>query len=136
MRSTKSIHIIGCHAEGEVGDVIIGGVAPPPGDTLWAQSRHIAADDSLRQFILREGDEATDRIERGVDLVQDLGDPPAQPRFVPELGDAVLVAAAGTLPVRHPLQSDDEAIEGAARLPPVQVDLCLLPSRGSRLRRP
>ena len=34
MRSTKVIHIVGCHAEGEVGDVIVGGVAPPPGDTL------------------------------------------------------------------------------------------------------
>ena len=54
MRSAKSIHIIGCHAEGEVGDVIVGGVAPPPGDTLWEQSRWIARDDTLRQFLLRE----------------------------------------------------------------------------------
>jgi proline racemase len=37
MRSTNSIHIIGCHAEGEVGDVIVGGVAPPPGETIWEQ---------------------------------------------------------------------------------------------------
>ena len=42
MRSTKLIHIVSCHAEGEVGDVIVGGVAPPPGDTLWEQSRFIA----------------------------------------------------------------------------------------------
>jgi len=28
-----------CHAEGEVGDVIVGGVAPPPSDSLWQQSR-------------------------------------------------------------------------------------------------
>ena len=54
MRSTKSITIIGCHAEGEVGDVIIGGVAPPPGDTLWDQRNFIARDDTLRQFILNE----------------------------------------------------------------------------------
>lgn len=39
MRSTKVIHVVGCHAEGEVGDVIVGGVAPPPGDTVWEQSR-------------------------------------------------------------------------------------------------
>ena len=54
MRSTQVIHIVGCHAEGEVGDVITGGVAPPPGDTLWAQSRFIAEDNSLRDFVLNE----------------------------------------------------------------------------------
>ena len=43
MRTTKTIHVMSCHAEGEVGDVIVGGVAPPPGDTLWEQSRFIAA---------------------------------------------------------------------------------------------
>jgi trans-L-3-hydroxyproline dehydratase len=35
VRTTRAIHIVSCHAEGEVGDVIIGGVPPPPGDTLW-----------------------------------------------------------------------------------------------------
>ncbi|MCZ4346854.1 proline racemase family protein [Devosia neptuniae] len=54
MRSSKSIHIISCHAEGEVGDVIVGGVAPPPGDTLWEQSRWIAKDQTLRNFVLNE----------------------------------------------------------------------------------
>ena len=54
MRTTKTIHVISAHAEGEVGDVIVGGVAPPPGDTLWAQSRWIAADNMLRNFVLNE----------------------------------------------------------------------------------
>jgi proline racemase len=54
MRSTRIIHIVGCHAEGEVGDVIVGGVAPPPGDTVWAQSRFIAADNGLRNLVLQE----------------------------------------------------------------------------------
>ncbi|WP_419797019.1 MAG: trans-3-hydroxy-L-proline dehydratase [Terasakiella sp.] len=54
MRSNKIIHIVGCHAEGEVGDVIVGGVAPPPGDTLWEQSRFIAKDETLRNFVLNE----------------------------------------------------------------------------------
>ncbi len=48
------IHIVGCHAEGEVGDVIVGGVAPPPGETLWDQSRYIAKDETLRNFVLNE----------------------------------------------------------------------------------
>ncbi len=54
MRSQKIVHIVGCHCEGEVGDVVVGGVAPPPGETLWAQSRFIAEDDRLRRFVLNE----------------------------------------------------------------------------------
>ena len=54
MRSTRIIHTVSCHAEGEVGDVIVGGVAPPPGDTLWRQSRFIAEDETLRNFMLNE----------------------------------------------------------------------------------
>jgi proline racemase len=54
MRSSKIIHIVTCHAEGEVGDVIVGGVAPPPGDTVWEQSRFIAKDQTLRNFVLNE----------------------------------------------------------------------------------
>lgn len=54
MRSSKLIHVVQCHAAGEVGDVIVGGVAPPPGATIWEQSRFIAADETLRNFVLNE----------------------------------------------------------------------------------
>lgn len=54
MRSTKTIHVISCHAEGEVGDVIVGGVAPPKGKTLWEQRSFIARDETLRNFVLNE----------------------------------------------------------------------------------
>ena len=54
MRSTITIHVISAHAEGEVGDVIVGGVLPPPGDTIWDQSRWIARDQTLRNFMLNE----------------------------------------------------------------------------------
>jgi proline racemase len=54
VRSSRAISIVSCHAEGEVGDVIVGGVAPPPGETLWAQSRFIASDQGLRRFVLNE----------------------------------------------------------------------------------
>ena len=37
-----------------MGDVIVGGVAPPPGDTIWEQSRFIANDGKLRAFVLNE----------------------------------------------------------------------------------
>ena len=48
------IDIVSCHAEGEEGDVIVGGVDPPPGDTIWEQSRWIANDGQLRAFVLNE----------------------------------------------------------------------------------
>ena len=54
MRSSKIIHIISCHAEGEVGEVIVGGVTPPPGDSIWEQARWIEQDQTLRQFVLNE----------------------------------------------------------------------------------
>jgi len=38
----------------DAGIVIVGGVAPPPGDTLWQQSRFIAQDETLRNFVLNE----------------------------------------------------------------------------------
>ena len=34
--------------------MIVGGVAPPPGDTIWEQSRFIASDQTLRNFVLNE----------------------------------------------------------------------------------
>ena len=54
MRSSRTIHVVSAHAEGEVGDVIVGGVTPPPGDTLWAQSRWLFEDGALRNFLLNE----------------------------------------------------------------------------------
>src|SRR5271163_4526669 len=75
MRSAKLIHVVSCHAEGEVGDVIVGGVAPPPGDTLWAQSRWIAEDDRLRRFLLNE---PRGGVFRHVNLLV----PPKDPRAI------------------------------------------------------
>jgi trans-L-3-hydroxyproline dehydratase len=54
MRSQKIIHMVSCHAEGEVGNVIVGGVAPPPGETLWQQAQWISKDNCLRNFVLNE----------------------------------------------------------------------------------
>ncbi|MCY3834135.1 MAG: proline racemase family protein [Chloroflexi bacterium] len=54
MRTDRVIHIVCCQAEGEVGNVIVGGAPAPPGNSLWEQSRWIAADKRLRQFVLNE----------------------------------------------------------------------------------
>jgi proline racemase len=46
--------VVGCHAGGEIGNVIVDGVGPIPGDTVFAQMEHLRADDSLRRLLLHE----------------------------------------------------------------------------------
>jgi len=46
--------VVGCHAGGEVGNVVVDGVAPPPGATVFEQMEALQRDDSLRRFLLRE----------------------------------------------------------------------------------
>jgi len=48
------VTVVGCHAGGEIGNVVVGGVAPPPGETVFEQMEHFRADDSLRHLLLRE----------------------------------------------------------------------------------
>jgi proline racemase len=79
MRSTRIVHVVSCHAEGEVGDVIVGGVPPPPGATLWEQSRHIAGDGALRAFVLNE---PRGGVFRHVNLLVPPKDPRAQMGFI------------------------------------------------------
>lgn len=55
MKLKNIINVVGCHAEGEVGRVITGGVLPPPGDTLLAQQQYLKNHaDGLRRFLLFE----------------------------------------------------------------------------------
>jgi len=75
MRTSKVIHVVSCHAEGEVGDVIVGGVAPPPGETIWEQRCFIAKDDRLRRFVLNE---PRGGVFRHVNLLVPPKDPRAQ----------------------------------------------------------
>src|SRR5258705_4634810 len=54
MRAQRTITVIGCHAGGEIGNVVVGGVLPPPGSTVFEQMQALARDDSLRRLLLRE----------------------------------------------------------------------------------
>src|SRR5436309_9233864 len=54
VRTQRAITVIGCHAGGEVGNVIVGGVLPPAGATVFEQMQALSADDSLRRLLLRE----------------------------------------------------------------------------------
>ncbi len=113
MRSNRVIHTVSVHAEGEVGDVIVGGVAPPPGDTLWEQSRFLAKDQDLRRFMLNE---PRGGVFRHVNLLVPPKDPRAQMGFLimepedtpPMSGsNSICVATAlldsGILPMQEPV---------------------------------
>jgi proline racemase len=55
MNLTRCITVIGCHAEGEVGRVITGGVLPPPGATVFEQKEYLEKQaDWLRRYVLFE----------------------------------------------------------------------------------
>jgi proline racemase len=55
MRVMRTITVVGCHAGGEIGNVVIGGVLPPKGDTVFEQMQTLAREgDSLRKLLLRE----------------------------------------------------------------------------------
>jgi proline racemase len=71
--------VVSCHAEGEVGDVIVGGVAPPPGETVWEQSRFIARDQTLRNFMLNE---PRGGVFRHINLLVPPRDPRADMGFI------------------------------------------------------
>jgi proline racemase len=75
----SEIEIVCCHAEGEVGDVIVAGVAPPPGDSLWDQARWIERDGTLRNFVLNE---PRGGVFRHVNLLVPAKNPKAQMGFI------------------------------------------------------
>lgn len=79
MQSSRAIHVISAHAEGEVGDVIVGGVEPPPGDTLWEQRNFIAKDEKLRNFVLNE---PRGGVFRHVNLLVPAKNPKARMGFI------------------------------------------------------
>lgn len=112
MRSSKTIHVISAHAEGEVGDVIVGGVSPPPGATLWEQRAWIAQDETLRNFVLNE---PRGGVFRHVNLLVPPKHPEADAAFIimepedtpPMSGSnsicvATVLLDAGILPMREP----------------------------------
>ncbi|MFT4865970.1 MAG: proline racemase [Ilumatobacter sp.] len=76
---TGPIEVVGCHAEGEVGDVIVGGIAPPPGHSVFEQSRWIASDGRLRQLI---GNEPRGGVFKHVNLLVPAIDPAADIGFI------------------------------------------------------
>jgi proline racemase len=76
MRAGRAIQVVGCHAEGETGDVIVGGVLPPAGATMFARMQTMARDhDDIRRLLLSE---PRGSICRHVNLITPPCDPGCQ----------------------------------------------------------
>src|SRR4028118_274913 len=152
MRTSKVIHVVSCHAEGEVGDVIVGGVAPPPGETLWQQSRFIASDETLRKFVLNE---PRGGVFRHVNLLVPPKDERAQMGFIimepadtpPMSGSnsicvATVLLDSGILPMPEPetrlnVEAPGGLVAAPPRCPPrAGACPCRSPTRGGRWRPP
>src|SRR4051794_27863285 len=55
MRARRSLTVVGCHAGGEIGNVVTGGVLPPAGETVFERTQTLEREgDWLRRLLLRE----------------------------------------------------------------------------------
>lgn len=55
MRTRRTISVVGCHAEGEIGDVVTGGLLPPAGATMFEKMETMRREhDDVRRFLICE----------------------------------------------------------------------------------
>ncbi|PYI27229.1 proline racemase [Aspergillus indologenus CBS 114.80] len=96
MRSRRNISLVCSHCEGEVGDVIVGGVLDLPAPTMHAKLvRYMAEHDDLRRLILHE---PRGRLEMSVNLVLPPCDPRADAGFlIMAPGDWVPMSGSNTI---------------------------------------
>jgi proline racemase len=80
MKSSRYISVVGCHAEGEVGDIIVGGVRDVPAKTMKEKFLHFREHgEDLRQLLLNE---PRGRLEMSAVLILPPCDPRADAGFV------------------------------------------------------
>ncbi|MBS0394098.1 MAG: proline racemase family protein [Proteobacteria bacterium] len=113
MRARRVISVVGCHAEGEVGDVIVGGVLPPAGHTLFEQMECMRRDhDDVRRLLLCE---PRGSVARHVNLLVPAVDPTCRigaiimepTEYVPSSGSnliciATVLLETGIVPMQEP----------------------------------
>src|SRR5262249_50093826 len=106
--------VVGVHAEGEVGNVVIGGGGDVPGATMFDKMRHLATrEDGLRKFLLFEPPGAA---TNSANVVLPSNHPKAQLRYVimeateyaPMSGSNTIctvtaILETGLLPMREPV---------------------------------
>lgn len=80
MRSRRTISIVSCHAEGEVGDVIIGGILDISATSMHENlTKFIDAHDDLRKLLMHE---PRGRLEMSTNIIVSPCDPRADAAFL------------------------------------------------------
>ena len=80
MRFSNLLTVVGAHAEGEVGNVVVGGIGDLPGFTMFDKMRYLAEHrDDVRQLLLRE---PRGNVIRSANVVLPSNHPEAQLGYV------------------------------------------------------
>ncbi len=112
----RVISVIGCHAEGEIGDVITGGILPPPGATMMDKKLAFErSQDHLRRLLIQE---PRGSVARHVNLIVpstradcQAGAIVMEPTEYPPMSGsntmciATVLLETGILPMQEPLNS-------------------------------
>jgi proline racemase len=114
MPFSRTLSVVGCHAEGEVGDVITGGVLDVPGSTMYDKMIHfLNKKDEIRQLLLNE---PRGRASMNTNLILPPCDPRADAGFLimeseeyaPMSGSNIICTATvlletGMIPMKEPV---------------------------------
>lgn len=131
MPFSRSLTVVGCHAEGEVGDVITGGVLDVPGKTMQEKLVHMSTKkDHLRQLLLNE---PRGRASMNTNLILPPCDPRADAGFLimeseeyaPMSGSNIICTTTvlletGMIPMKEPIT--EIALDTAAGLVTVTAE--------------
>lgn len=80
MRFERSLKVVGAHAEGEVGNVIVGGFGQVPGETMFDKRNYLAEHrDWIRKLILSE---PRGQVARNANIILPSSNPEADAGFV------------------------------------------------------
>ncbi|CAG8046949.1 unnamed protein product [Penicillium olsonii] len=131
MPFSRVLSVVGCHAEGEVGDVITGGVLDVPGSTMYDKLVHfLNKKDELRQLLLNE---PRGRASMNTNLILPPCDPRADAGFLimeseeyaPMSGSntictATVLLETGMVPMKEPIT--ELSLDTAAGLVTVKAE--------------
>jgi proline racemase len=128
VRLNNLVDIVGCHAEGEVGDVVVGGVGNVPGDTMFDKRNYLQSHrDDLRLRLLRE---PRGNVIRSVNLVLPSNNPMAAMGFVimesteyPAMSGSNTICVATVLLETGMIQMEEPVTRFALESPAGLIDL-------------
>jgi proline racemase len=80
VRFSRSLKVVGAHAEGEVGNVVVGGFGQVPGETMFDKRNHLAGQrDWIRRMVLSE---PRGQVARNANIVLPSNHPDADAGYV------------------------------------------------------